>query len=382
MVLQGKKHAGKNGLGGRSSGPGSDALARGEPSGDAEFDPSEAIRFWRATGRIVPREITAYNSRDSPPSFERAPLMMNRRHFLQTASGGAVCAAAVGRSVLAAGRMHRFSRDYAPQLGMFRHHAGTDPIDHIYFLADQGFRSIEDTGLRGKSPTLQSQIGRELTRRGMSLTCFTGVADFGRPTFTSGRRDLQLDVLRELRQAIEAADRVGGHVLSVVPGQCDGLIASVDQRRNAIDLLRRCADVCEPRGIALLLEPIDHGPGSSRLFLRSAQQATALCRAVRRPSCRVLIDVYQQAAAGHDVPRLLAGLSDVLGHVQLGDFPGRKEPGTGELDFGRLLATLDTIGYQGALGMEHGTMMAGLAGERAVINAYRDLDSRGQGRIA
>jgi hydroxypyruvate isomerase len=308
--------------------------------------------------------------------------MMNRRDFLQSASGGAVCAAVVGGSVLAAGRMHRFSRDYAPQLGMFRHHAGSDPIDHIHFLADQGFRSIEDTGLRGKSITLQTQIGRELARREMSLACFTGVADFGRPTFTCGRRDLQLDVLRELGQAIEAADRVGGRVLSVVPGQCDGLLAPAKQRRNAIDLLRRCADVCEPRGIVLLLEPIDHGPGRSRLFLRSAQQAAALCGDVKRPSCRVLIDVYQQAAAGHDVPRLLAELFDVLGHVQLGDFPGRKEPGTGELGFTRLLATLDAIGYRGALGMEHGTATAGLVGERAVIDAYLALDRRAQGRIA
>ncbi len=127
--------------------------------------------------------------------------MMNRRDFLQIGSGGALCLGAVGRSVFAAGAAH-FSRDYAPQLGMFHHHAGSDPIDQIRFLADQGFRSIEDTGLRGKAPALQARIGRELARRGMSLACFTGLADFGRPTFASGRRDLGLDVLRELRLAI------------------------------------------------------------------------------------------------------------------------------------------------------------------------------------
>ncbi|HET6324506.1 MAG TPA: sugar phosphate isomerase/epimerase family protein [Planctomycetaceae bacterium] len=308
--------------------------------------------------------------------------MMNRRDFLQIGSTGALCAAAVGQSVLAASRPQRFDREYAPQLGMFHHHAGTDPIDQIRFLAAQGFRSIEDTGLRGKAPALQTQIGRELARRGMSLACFTGVADFGRPTFASGRRDLQRDVLRELRLAIDAAERVGGRVLSVVPGRCEPTMAPVDQRRNAIDLLQRCADICEPRGIRLLLEPVDHGPGRSQLFLRSAHQAAELCQAVKRPCCRVLIDVYQQAAAGQDVPQLLGDLSDVLGHVQLGDFPGRKEPGTGELDFHRLQATLDAIGYRGALGMEHGSAIAGLAGERAVIDAYLALDRPAQRCIA
>ncbi len=308
--------------------------------------------------------------------------MMNRRLFLQIGSGGALCLGAVGRSLSAAVTARRFDRDYAPQLGMFRHHAGADPINQIHFLADQGFRSIEDTGLRGKSPALQTQIGSTLARRGMSLACFTGLADFGRPTFASGRRDIQLDVLRELKLAIEAADRVGGRALSVVPGKCDPATSPAKERRSAVDLLQRCADLCEPRGIVLLVEPVDHGPGRSRLFLRSAQHAAALCRAVKRPSCRVLIDVYQQAAAGHDVPRMLVELRDVLGHVQLGDFPGRTEPGTGGLDFERLLATLDAIGYRGAFGMEHGSAIAGLTGERAVIDSYLALDRRTQRCVA
>jgi hydroxypyruvate isomerase len=307
--------------------------------------------------------------------------MMNRRLFLQIGSGGALCLGAVGRSLSAAGAA-RFGHDYAPQLGMFRHHAGADPIDQIHFLADQGFRSIEDTGLRGKSPALQTQIGSALARREMSLVCFTGLADFGRATFASGRRDLQLDVLHQLRLAIDTADRVGGRALSVVPGQRDAATPPVDQRCNAVELLQRCADLCEPRGVVLLLEPVDHGPGRSRLFMRSAQQVAVLCRAVKRPSCRVLIDVYQQAASGQDVPRMLVELRDVLGHVQLGDFPGRQEPGTGELDFERLLATLDAIGYRGAFGMEHGSAIAGLAGERAVIDACLALHRRTQRCIA
>jgi hydroxypyruvate isomerase len=308
--------------------------------------------------------------------------MMNRRDFLQIGSGGAVCLAALGRSSFASARPNRFCHNYAPQLGMFRHHAGSDPIDQIRFLAEQGFRSIEDTGLRGKSSALQAQIGAELARHRMTLACFTGVADFGRPTFASDRCDLRLDVLRELRLAVETADRVGGQMLSLVPGRGDATFAPADQRRNAIDLIQRCADVCEPRGIALLLEPVDHGPGRSRMFLHSAQQAAELCRVVGRPSCRVLVDVYQQTAAGEDVARLLGELCDVLGHVQLGDFPDRKEPGTGELDFPSLLTTLSTVGYRGALGMEHGNAIAGLAGERAVIDAYLTLDRRAQGRSA
>jgi hydroxypyruvate isomerase len=299
--------------------------------------------------------------------------MLNRREFLEIGSAATVLTAVAG-PYCTRRASSRFNRDYAPQPAMFRHHAGVDPVDQIAFLADEGFRSIEDTGLRAKPTALQEKMGRALARRGLALACFTGVADFGRPIFASGRRDLQFEVLRELRHAIDTATRVGGRALSIVAGQGDAILARQQQEWHAIELIHRCADLCEPRGITLLLEPIEHGPGHSRMFLRSAREAVALCRAVARSSCRVLLDIYQQVAAGEDVLRLLTDVGDVLGHVQLGDFPGRKEPGTGELDFSRLLATLDAIDYRRALGMEHGFSMSGKAGERAAIEAYVALD--------
>ncbi|MCK6476808.1 MAG: hypothetical protein L6Q35_08260, partial [Phycisphaerales bacterium] len=42
-----------------------------------------------------------------------------------------------------------FKLDYAPHFGMFRHHAADD-LDQISFAADQGFRSWEDNGMKGR----------------------------------------------------------------------------------------------------------------------------------------------------------------------------------------------------------------------------------------
>ena len=114
------------------------------------------------------------------------------------------------------------------------------------------------------------------------------------------------------------------------------------------------------------------------MFLRSADKATELCRAVGNPGCRVLLDVFDQAIAGHDVPDLLRRSSDVLGSVQLADGPGRCEPGSGDVDFRPLFDALDAVGYDGLLGMEHGKREPGREGERALINAYVALST---GRI-
>ena len=64
-----------------------------------------------------------------------------------------------------------FSRRYAPHLGMFPHHAGSDPIDEIKFLADEGFTALEDGGLKAKPARLQAAIGEEAARRGSRWAC-------------------------------------------------------------------------------------------------------------------------------------------------------------------------------------------------------------------
>jgi hydroxypyruvate isomerase len=41
--------------------------------------------------------------------------------------------------------------------------------------------------------------------------------------------------------------------------------------------------------------------------------------------------------------------------VQIGDVPGRKEPGTGEVNYANIFRVLRGSGYKGYVDMEHGT---------------------------
>ena len=58
----------------------------------------------------------------------------------------------------------------------------------------------------------------------------------------------------------------------------------------------------------------------------------------------------------------------------VGDNPGRKEPGTGGINFSDLFQRIAQRGYAGILGMDHGNSMPGKAGEQAVIDAYARHD--------
>jgi hydroxypyruvate isomerase len=64
-----------------------------------------------------------------------------------------------------------------------------------------------------------------------------------------------------------------------------------------------------------------------------------------------------------------------IAYYQIGDNPGRNEPGTGEVNYKNIFRHLYDKKYKGILGMEHGNSIPGKEGEDALISAYREADS-------
>ncbi len=64
-----------------------------------------------------------------------------------------------------------------------------------------------------------------------------------------------------------------------------------------------------------------------------------------------------------------------IAYFQIGDNPGRKEPGTGEMNYKNIFKHISEKGYKGVYGMEHGNAKPGKEGELALIKAYREADS-------
>ena len=49
-----------------------------------------------------------------------------------------------------------------------------DLIDQIQFIYDNGFRAIEDNGMKSRSKSIQEKISRKLDTLGMSMGVFIG----------------------------------------------------------------------------------------------------------------------------------------------------------------------------------------------------------------
>jgi hydroxypyruvate isomerase len=294
---------------------------------------------------------------------------MQRRDFLVTP----LAAAAASAMGAAAAPGPRFRLRYAPHFGMFHASAGEDPLDQLRFMADQGFEALEDNGMRGRPVELQERIASEMERLGMTMGVFVATADFREPTFVRDDAAVRDRILADMRASIETAKRVNARWCTVVPGCSDRGLHPDFQTANAIDTLKRCAGLCEPAGLVMVLEPLNHRdhPG---LFLTRIPQAFLLCEAVNSPSCMILDDLYhQQVTEGNLIPNLDAAWNRIP-YIQVGDNPGRNEPGTGEINYRNVFAHLRRKNFTGVIGMEHGNSRPGIEGERAVIEAYRSAD--------
>ncbi len=301
---------------------------------------------------------------------------MKRRTFLQTTPLGLA-----GLSLSTAGAPNKLSEkgdtfqlNFAPHLGMFKAHAGADPLDQIRFMYDQGFRAFEDNGMPNRTPDLQQQMGDLLERLGMQMGVFVPHKIYwNEPNLANGDADKRAEFLEYIRQSVEIAKRCRAKWMTVVPGHLDLRQDMGYQTAHVVESLRRAAEILEPHGLVMVLEPLnfqDH-PG---LFLSKAAQAYQICRAVNSPSCKILFDIYhQQITEGNLLPNIEA-CWDEIAYFQIGDNPGRNEPTTGEINYANIFKYIHQRGFNGVLGMEHGNAQDGKAGELAVISAYRSVD--------
>jgi len=305
--------------------------------------------------------------------------MMNRRNFLTT-SAAAATVATVASTMPAAETttvetQHQFQLKYAPHFGMFKHHAGNDPIDQLKFMSDEGFTGLEDNGMLGRSVELQEKIAKEMERLKMTMGVFVAVKDFKNPTFASGRKDYRNAFLKDMTAALEVAKRVNAKWVTVVPGTFDHRKELDYQTANVIDNLKRCADICEKTGLIMVLEPLNHLTNHPDLFLYKIPQAYLICKAVNSPYCKILFDIYhQQISEGNLIPNIDMAWEEVA-YFQMGDNPGRKEPTTGEINYRNIFKHIHSKGFEGIMGMEHGNSKPGKEGERAVIDAYKTCDT-------
>jgi hydroxypyruvate isomerase len=302
---------------------------------------------------------------------------MQRRTFIQrslaTLAGTTLLSQVLSKPPEQVPGAATFRMNYAPHDGMFKNLGGADFVDQIKFMHDQGFRAIEDNDLLKRPIADQERIGKTLSQLGMTMGVFViEGGDNWKTSLTTGKKEFYDVFVNACKQSVEAAKRVNAKWMTVVPGYFERRTPVGIQTANVVEALRRGAEIFEPHGLIMVMEPLSDTP---ELFLRTSDQTYEICKAVNSPSCKILYDIYHMQRNEGNIINNIERCWDEIAYFQIGDNPGRKEPGTGEINYKNIFKYIDQRGYRGVMGMEHGNFAAGAEGEKAVIAAYRTVDT-------
>ena len=154
----------------------------------------------------------------------------------------------------------------------------------------------------------------------------------------------------------EVAARFGTSNVIIFVGKVQEDIPWEKQYRQIIAGLRKAGEIAEKHGVYLCLEPLNpiH---ASQMTVLSAREGFKIIAEVDHPHVKLDFDIYHlQLGEGNLINNLKLGLEkDWIQFVEIGDVPGRMEPGTGEINYANIFQTLREAGYSGFVGMEHGT---------------------------
>lgn len=169
--------------------------------------------------------------------------------------------------------------------------------------------------------------------------------------------------LAEIRASAEAAQRFETTRIVVLTGfKIPGRTRS-QQHASVVEGLKRAHDIVSRAGVTMILEPINTlaaveplnptGNNHADYFLDRPSEAFEIVSEVGSPYLKVLYDLYHaQIMEGNLIETIRRNIA-LIGHIHIGDVPGRHEPGTGEIHHANVFRAIRASGFSGFAAMEY-----------------------------
>jgi hydroxypyruvate isomerase len=296
---------------------------------------------------------------------------MERRRFIKTAllaSGTLAMPATLAKA--AQTKATKYHLRYAPHLTILSKELTI--AQRLDLIAEHGFDATEYNGLLNHPLNEVEEIRKKLDSLRIEMGIF--VANPGGWKTAGLVEPKQRDAfLEEVKKTIEYHKAIGNHSATTLTGPAIPGAPRSTQRRSAIEGLKRAADLLEKTELALVVEPLNHidHPG---FFMTHSDELAEIIAAVNSKHVRMLFDLYHLQIEEGNLINNFRAYVDLVGYIQTGDVPGRKEPGTGEVNYRNVFKAIYDAGYRGIIGMEHGTSLPGKAGVLKMFEAYKQAD--------
>jgi hydroxypyruvate isomerase len=155
-----------------------------------------------------------------------------------------------------------------------------------------------------------------------------------------------------LDEAVGIAKRLGARRINVLAGRHDPAVEPGRQFDVAVGRLRQAAAKLADDGVMLLVEALNSrdNPG---YFVSTSAEGVTLIDAVGRSNVRFQHDFYHLQVMEGSLIETFRAIVDKIGHLQVGDAPGRQTPGFGEINLPNVLKAVEESSYRGYIGLEY-----------------------------
>ena len=226
--------------------------------------------------------------------------------------------------------------------------SGFDFYDRIGEVKKYGIDTIEFWKWTNKDV---DKVKRLLDENKMKLSIFnidsTDEAlsyDLSRGILNSGSAD---EFLSALSESIPVYKKLNASAMIVLIGEnapyCE---------ENVLKCLNAAKPICEKENVTLIIEPLNDidRQGYSMPY---AKPVFKLLKKVNSPNIKMLYDIYHQNMMGDFSMEDIRENTELIGHFHVADAPGRHEPGTGNVDYIKILKEISELPYDGYIGLEY-----------------------------
>lgn len=191
---------------------------------------------------------------------------------------------------------------------------------------------------------------------GVIISGFNGDADYS--LVDPGHKEKYLE---ELKKSIEAAHILGAPSVTIhsnALGEGGIVVNHYDELSDTVklcsmyDTLLACVKIAEQEKVRLNLEALNITTDHVGNFLQTTQMGAEICRLINSPYLKILYDVYHMQLNEGSLCDNISKYVDQMGHIHVADAPGRHEPGTGEIQYKKVIRHLESCGYTGFIGYE------------------------------
>lgn len=187
----------------------------------------------------------------------------------------------------------------------------------------------------------KKRVLRDAKARGVRTAMMVGARGFA-----VGDKNHHLTQLDALRRNLDVARELDCPNICLFVGARDKALTFDQSRAAVVDFLTKAAEVLAGSGVTGIVESVNpvHHPDA---FLNNMRDCISIVREINLPEIRLQFDVYHTAMTDPDVEALVRDNVEYTAYYQAADAPSRAQPGTGILNFSRILDDIKQAGFDG-----------------------------------